>query len=62
MAKKMTTTEDKTDETEDGEVPAGDLPWYVRTGEELRIQEIYGDWVHSKDEAHLSGGIKDDQA
>ena len=47
---------------EDREGPAGDLPGYVPTGEYRWIREVYGDWVQSNDEAHLSGGIKYDQA
>ena len=46
-----------TDETEDGEGPAGDLPEYVPTGEDRQIGEVYVDWVHSNDGAHLSGGV-----
>ena len=44
------------------ERPAGDLPGYVPTGEDRSIKEVYGDWVHCNDGAHLSGGVKDDQA
>ena len=54
---KTTTTGEMTDETEDGEGPAGDLPEYVPTGEDRQIGEVYGDWVHSNDGAHLSGGV-----
>ena len=47
---------------EDGEGPAGDLLGYVPAGEERWIREVYGDWVQSNNVAHLSGGVKDDQA
>ena len=47
---------------EDGEENLGDLTGYVPTGEYRRIKEAYGDWVHSNDGVHLSGGVKDDQA
>ena len=56
------TTGDKTDKMEDGEGPAGDLLGYVPAGEERWIREVYGDWVQSNDGAHLSGGVKNDQA
>ena len=35
----------------------GDLPGYVPTWEDWQIQEVYGDWVHSNNGAHLSWGI-----
>ena len=55
-------TEEKEDETGDSEGPAGDLLRYVPTGEDQRIRDIYGDWVHSNDGAHLSKGVQDDKA
>ena len=37
------------------------MPGYVPTGEEWRIKEVYGDWVHYNDGVLLSGGVKADQ-
>ena len=48
---------EKTDETEEGEGPTQDLTGYMPTGEDKRIMEVYRDWVHSNDGAHLSGGV-----
>ena len=42
-----TTTEEKEEEKADGKGPTGDLTDYVPTGEDWRIREVYGDWVHS---------------
>ena len=44
----------------DGEGEIRDDPGYNPTPEELRIQEVYGDWVHSNPGTHLDGRIKDD--
>ena len=46
---------------EDGEGSAGYMPGYVSTGKERQIKEVYGDWVHSNDRVHLSGGVKANQ-
>ena len=56
------TTEEKEDDTGDSKEPVGDLPGYVPMGEDRQIIEVYRYWVHSNDEAHLSGGINYDKA
>ena len=38
------------------------MPGYVPTPEELRLREVYGDWVHRNPVTHLNGGVKDDSA
>ena len=53
---------EKTDNTEDGEGPAGDMPGYLPMGEDQQSREAYRDWVHSNDGSHFSGGVKYDQA
>ena len=57
-----TTAGETTDETEEGEGPAGDLQGYVPTVEDRWVKEVYGYWVRYNDGAHLSGGVKADQA
>ena len=47
--------------TGDGDGDVGYLPGYAPTGEYRRIQEVYGDLVHSNVGAHRSGGITDNQ-
>ena len=42
---------------EDGEGRRGGLPGYTPTTEDLRIKEVYGEWVHGKPDTHLHGGI-----
>ena len=37
-------------------------PVYTPTPEDLRLQEVYGDWVHANPGTHLDGGIRDDSA
>ena len=41
---------------------AGDEPGYNPTPEDLRLQEVYGDWVHANPGTHLEGGIRDNSA
>ena len=36
------------------------MPGYVLTPEDLRLREVYGDWVHRNSGTHLDGGVKDD--
>ena len=36
------------------------MPGYNPTPEDLRLQEIYRDWVHSNPDTHLDGGVRDD--
>ena len=45
-----------------GEGTAGDVPGYQTTPEDLRLWEVYGDWVHVNPGMHLDGGVKDDSA
>ena len=33
---------------------------YVPTPEDLRLREVYGDWVHGNPGTHLDGGVKED--
>ena len=47
---------------EDGEGTAGDVPGYQPTPEELRLREVYEDWVHANSGTHLDGGVRDDLA
>ena len=44
-------------ETEDG----ADLPGYVLTEADRRLNEVYGDHPHRNDGTHLDGGIADDR-
>ena len=46
---------------EDGEEKRGDLPSYTQTTEDLRLKEVYRDWVHNNPGTHLNGGIRDDE-
>ena len=46
-------------ETE-GEGEDVDLPGYKPMLEGLHLREFYGEWVHTNDGGHLSGGIADD--
>ena len=46
----------------EGEGTARDDPGYNPTPEDLRLQEVYGDWVHANPGTHLDGGIRDDSA
>ena len=45
-----------------GEGTAGDDPGYTHTPEDLRLQEVYGDWVHANPGTYLDGGIHDNSA
>ena len=46
----------------EGERTAGYNLGYNPTPEDLRLQEVYGDWVHSNPGTHLDGGIHDNSA
>ena len=46
----------------EGEGARGDVPGYVPTQEDLRLWEVYGDWVHRNPGTHLDGGVADDSA
>ena len=39
----------------------GDIPGYTPTPEALRLQEVYGNWVHANPGTHLHGGIGDNE-
>ena len=41
---------------------SSNVPWYVPTPEDLRLREVYGDWVHGNLGTHLDGGVTDDSA
>ena len=36
------------------------MPGYVPTQEDLRLREVYEDWVHGNPGTHLDGGVKED--
>ena len=36
------------------------MPKYVLTLEDLRLREVYGEWVHGNPGTHLDGGIAED--
>ena len=38
------------------------MPGYVLTQEDLRLREVYGDWVHGNLGTHLDVGVADDLA
>ena len=46
----------------EGEDTEGDEPGYTPTQEDIRLREVYGDWVHNDLGTHLDGGIHDDSA
>ena len=52
---------DVTEESAEGEGARGDVPGYVPTPEDLRLQEVYGDWVHGNPGTHLDGGVQEDE-
>ena len=37
------------------------MPGYVPTLVDLRLREVYGDWVHGNPGTHLDGGIPEDR-
>ena len=37
-----------------------DLPGYIVTDVDRKLQEVYGDYIHQNDGSHLDGGIADD--
>ena len=51
---------DATEESAEGEGARGDVLGYVPTPEDLRLREIYGDWVHGNPGTHLDGGVAED--
>ena len=48
---------DATSDTADAEEEIGDAPGYFPTPEDLRLREVYGDWVHGKPGTDLDDGI-----
>ena len=48
--------------SEDGEGTTGNVPGYQPTLEDLRLREIYRDWVHTNPGTHLDGGVRNDSA
>ena len=38
------------------------MPGYHSAPEDLRLQEVYGYWVHANPGTHLDGGVRDDSA
>ena len=44
----------------EGEGEDGDDLGYTPTPEDLRLWEVYEDWVHANPGTHLDGGIKND--
>ena len=51
---------DVTEESAEGEGARGDVPGYVPTPEDLRLREVYRDWVHGNPGTHLDGGVAED--
>ena len=47
-------------ETVNGEGESGDETGYLPTLEDLRLREVYGDWVDGNPGTHMDGGITDD--
>ena len=46
----------------EGEGKEVDETGYNRTLKDLRLREVYGDWVYANPGTHLDGGISDDAA
>ena len=46
----------------EGEGGSDDVPGYVPTPEDLRLREVYGNWVHGNPGTHLNGGVANDSA
>ena len=44
----------------EGEGTVGDEPGYNPTPKDLRLREVFKDWVHANTGSHLDGGIRDD--
>ena len=51
-----------TTSSDDGEGMAGDMPGYQPTPEDLRLWEVYGDWLHVNLGTHRDGSVRDDSA
>ena len=50
----------ETEKPDEGEGEKGDVPRYAPTPEDLRLREVYGDWVHGNPGTHLDRGVKED--
>jgi hypothetical protein len=50
------------EEEEVQDTPIGDLPGAVISEADLKMKEVYGDYVHQNDGSHLDGRIKEDGA
>ena len=46
----------------EGERAVGDDPGYNPILEDLRLREVYRDWVHANPGTHLDGSIRDNSA
>ena len=46
--------------TSEGEGESGDVTGYIPTPEDLRLREVYWDWVHRNPGTNLDGGITED--
>ena len=51
---------DATEESSEEEGARGDVPRYVPNPEDLRLREVYGDWVHGNPGTHLDSGVAED--
>ena len=47
---------------DNGEGENGDVPGYTPNPEDLRLREVYGDWVHENPGTHLDGVVADNSA
>ena len=52
---------DQTLEPADGGGERGNVPGYTPTPEDLRLREVYGDWVHVNPGTYLENGIGDNE-
>ena len=60
MSARRKVVADVTEESSKGEGARGDVPRYAPTTEDLRLREVYGDWVHGNPGTHLDGGVTED--
>ena len=51
---------DEKKEVEEPSQLTGDTPGHVPTEVDLKLKEVYGDYLHQNDGTHLDGGIQDD--
>ena len=50
----------KTEMEEEQAQTIGDLPGYMPTEVNMKLKEVYGNYLHQNDGSHLDGGILDD--